>query len=81
VSFDGATLLRIRDVASLYGTVFGSMQMRTTGLWFIWDLAQLHDEIRRRIREQRQELTYSPRSDGRAISVADTTERGTGTNL
>ena len=76
VGFKHAKLLRLRDFASMYGTVYGNMQMRRTGLWFVWNLAQMHDDIRSRVKEDGQKLVYGPRSDGRATAVADVSERG-----
>lgn len=77
VSFDGGRFLRLRDFSSLYGAVFGDMQMRKTGLWFIWDIAQMHEDVRNRVKGQGKTLTYSPRADGRAINMADVNEKGT----
>lgn len=61
VSLTRARLLRLRDFASLYGAVFGNMQMRTTGLWFVWDLAQMHEDVQNRVKEQGKALTYAVR--------------------
>lgn len=75
VSFDHARLLRLRDFSSLYGAVFGNLQMRQTGVWFVWDIAQMHEDVRSRVKEQGNALTYGPRMDGRPIHQADLDEK------
>lgn len=75
-SFDGARILRLRDFASLYGTVFGNMQMRRTGLWLVWDLAQMHQDVRSRVQESGKELVYGTGTNGRKLSPAGLNTRG-----
>ncbi|EKM53006.1 uncharacterized protein PHACADRAFT_259176 [Phanerochaete carnosa HHB-10118-sp] len=65
VSFARARLLRLRDFASLYGTLSGNMQMDATRLWFVWDVAQVHENVQNRVKEQGKTLTYAPSADGR----------------
>ena len=68
-----AKVMRLRDFSSLYEHVFGNMQMRRTGLWLVWDLAQLHEDVRRRIARDGQTLTYGTNNDGRTSRPFDET--------
>ncbi|GJF00181.1 hypothetical protein PsYK624_164600 [Phanerochaete sordida] len=68
----GARLLRLRDFASLYGGVTGNLLVRRSGVWFVWDVAQMHEDVRTRVREQGKSLTYA---DGRPVRQNDVNEK------
>ena len=67
-----ARVVRLRDLSTGYDRVSGNMQMRRTGLWLVWDLARLNQDIRQRVARNNQTTTFV--IDGEAPRILEPAE-------
>ena len=72
MSMSDARVMRLRDLSTGYDRVSGNMQMRRTGLWLVWDLARLNQDIRQRVARNNQTTTFV--IDGEAPRILEQDE-------
>ncbi|KIP03648.1 hypothetical protein PHLGIDRAFT_121393 [Phlebiopsis gigantea 11061_1 CR5-6] len=70
-SLSAAKVFRLRDI-----TVYRSMRLRRTGLWFVSNVTEMHRNVRKRAEEQEQTWMNGSQTDGLENAPLDVQDRG-----